>query len=267
MKQFLTICLILASLAFCCAQNACETVTLSEVFNSLSTIESASENQDLNFRKFSKFNFSSFLPEGDVPTSVDFYNVGYDAKNILREVQYQSPDPLFCYRLGVFYFKNFKIIQIRKVIAEQVFYHVAVIVMLNNGENYLINLKEQFVDEVGIQRTTRFFKGSLDRMSAVMVLDRDFFPVDMVKFIKRQIVQYSFFVYNKEKKLKYETVGFFLNTDKTKHMEINEETCISSFKKSPGQPQQTLFLQPEYKFNLKYPLWLYNAAHGYDSCD
>jgi len=254
--------LLIIAFSSCDAQTPCEEVTLGDVFQSLQEIN-VERGTKLRFKNASSFNFSKFTPT-DHKIDSAFYKVGYNEKNEIEEIVYEAHKTKLTF--VTYNFDNYRILLVKEVLNKEVLFHVIAFVIMKDGHVYLLNLSEQFYDKGYVQRTTSFFRGSIGTLSAVMTLDENLKPIELFKFMEKQLVEHSFFVYNKDKTLlRYEVVSFAFNTPSRPSVQINSSSCLQRFDENKVM-DYSLTLNPENDGLPNNLLWLYHGAHGYRTC-
>lgn len=270
MRNFILM-MFFSSISVCNAQNVCKSLTFGDIFLLLKNVDLKRE-LNLNIQKYAAFDFKKFKPEGEV-SSGDYFEIGYDSKGTIEEIVHRDDKkPNLTYRMLVYDYSEYRILLSQYYTKTGFLFNATAFIMIKDASiNFMINLFPQFDPDHGHNGfilSNDFYNNGIDDMSAIMILDLDFFPQKLYKFSKKQIVMASYFNYDKKDSHKFqgEYVYLFFNTPLHPAVKVDQNTCLSDL--SNVYPNADLIIpqEPAFGEGTIQTLWLMSGAHQYINC-
>lgn len=267
--------LLFISVLFFCAALQCygqennSVPTIKRVFKDVENCTRTSP-KVTKYQHYEVFDFKSFKPLIESADTNSGFKIGCNDLNQIVELIFkrQGSAPIN-FRMMMYYLDSYRIITYEKMNGVRYMYSPVVFVtLMNTNKSLLINLRSQF--EYNSQANNLFEGafpiGKFKEISAIMILNEEFLPTQLLRFSSGEAVISSEIVYGSNDKSIDHEIVYMLNIPTTKRslrlkqsIKLNEIEDFFDYKSSVR-----ITAQPD--INKSYrdiPLWNWGGSHFY----
>jgi hypothetical protein len=258
----------------CQAQNRkCKTLAIGDFYKILQTIKPRKEL--VSYEKFSGFNYKEFKPLAGNVAEEDFFEVGYNNKKEIKEIiHHQRVPSQISHKMLVYGYNDYVIMLYQVKLRDDPYNFVPAAFILfkeaesNFPKNFMITLLPQFGDGDDVYTPGTLYIEypirKFEDISAVMVLDDNLYPKNLIKISDGQIVFDSDIHYLSDNTVDFESASIFFGTKSHPELKISGETCLDQIHFHKVPPDMVLTLHPSVGPVTKTaPLWIFGGAHDY----